>query len=76
MARLPDHIAERELKVVERKLGWTGDSLAVEQAHDSIGPGNIVMLEIASRNVTEEFTAYGPNNQPRSKSFYERRLRA
>jgi len=59
VARLPDHIAERELKVVEKKLGWTGDSLVVEQAHDSVGPGNIIMLEIASRNVLEVFTAFG-----------------
>ena len=59
VAKLPDQIAERELKVVERKLGWTGDSLVVEQAHDSVGPGNIIMLEIASRNVTEVFTAFG-----------------
>lgn len=62
VAKLPEHIAGRELKVVERKLGWTGDSLAVEQAHDSIGPGNIIMLEIASRNVTEVFTAFGEIN--------------
>jgi RNA 3'-terminal phosphate cyclase (ATP) len=59
VARLPEHIAERELSVVERKLGWTGDSLVVEQTHDSVGPGNIIMLEIASRNVTEVFTAFG-----------------
>jgi RNA 3'-terminal phosphate cyclase (ATP) len=59
VARLPDHIAERELKVVEKKLGWTGDSLAVEQAHDSVGPGNIIMLEVAGHIVTEVFTAFG-----------------
>jgi RNA 3'-terminal phosphate cyclase (ATP) len=59
VAKLADHIAERELKVVEKKLGWTGDSLVVEQAHDSIGPGNIIMLEIASGNLTEVFTAFG-----------------
>ncbi len=62
VARLPGHIAQRELKVVERKLGWTGDSLAAEVAKDSIGPGNIVMLEIASRNATEVFTAFGEVN--------------
>ena len=59
VARLPEHIAQRELRVVEKKLGWTGDALAVEQAHDSVGPGNIIMLEIASHNVTEVFTAFG-----------------
>ena len=62
VARLPDHIAERELKVVEKKLGWTGDSLAAERADDSVGPGNIIMLEIASRNLTEVFTAFGELN--------------
>lgn len=59
VAKLPDQIAERELKVVERKLGWTGNLLAAEQAHDSIGPGNIIMLEIGSSNLTEVFTAFG-----------------
>ena len=59
VARLPDHIAERELKVVERKLGWTADRLAVERADDSVGPGNIIILEIASEHVTEVFTAFG-----------------
>lgn len=59
VAQLPDHIAERELKVVEKKLGWTGDQLTLEQVRDCDGPGNIVMLEIVSRNVTEIFTAFG-----------------
>ncbi len=59
VAGLPEHIAERELNVVERKLGWTRESLAAEQANDSIGPGNIVMLEIVSQNLTEVFTAFG-----------------
>jgi RNA 3'-terminal phosphate cyclase (ATP) len=59
VAQLPELIAQRELKVIEKKLGWAGDSLAVEQANDSIGPGNIIMLEIASQHVTEVFTAFG-----------------
>ncbi len=59
VAGLPDHIAERELKVVEKKLGWTGELLTIERVRDSDGPGNIVMLESVSRNVTEIFTAFG-----------------
>lgn len=62
VAKLPEQIAQRELTVVEKKLGWTGESLVVEQAHDSIGPGNIIMLEMASRNVTDVFTAFGELN--------------
>jgi RNA 3'-terminal phosphate cyclase (ATP) len=59
VARLPEHIAQRELKVVERKLGWSAEELSVEEARDSIGPGNIVMLEIVSEHVTEVFAAFG-----------------
>lgn len=62
VAKLPDHIAERELNVVEKKFGWPAESLVVERANDSVGPGNIIMLEIASRNVTEVFTAFGQLN--------------
>ncbi len=59
VAKLPDHIAERELNMVEKELGWTGKSLVLERAHDSAGPGNILMLEVVSRNVTEIFSAFG-----------------
>lgn len=59
VAKLPEHIAQRELRVAEKKLGWSGESLVVERADDSVGPGNILMLEIAGRNVTEVFTAFG-----------------
>jgi RNA 3'-terminal phosphate cyclase (ATP) len=59
VAGLPERIAERELRVVEKKLGWTEDRLTVEQAEDSVGPGNILMLEIVSEHVTEVFTAFG-----------------
>ena len=59
VAKLPDHIAQRELKVVHKKLGWTDDLLTVQQADESAGPGNIVMLEIASQHVTEVFTGFG-----------------
>ena len=45
--------------VVQKKIGWGDELLSAERANDSAGPGNIVMLEIASRNVTEVFTAFG-----------------
>lgn len=59
VAKLPDHIAERELNVVQKKIGWSKESLALERADDSVGPGNVVMLEIESRHMTEVFTAFG-----------------
>ena len=62
VAQLPEQIAERELKVVGRKLGWSAECLSAEKATKSTGPGNIIMLEIESENVTEVFTAFGEIN--------------
>ena len=62
VARLPEQIAERELRVVGRKLTWPASCLCLDRATSSIGPGNILMLEVASENVTEVFTAFGEVN--------------
>jgi len=59
VANLPRHIAERELRVVARHLGWGDDELGVEEAPDSPGPGNILILVVESENVTEVFTGFG-----------------
>jgi RNA 3'-terminal phosphate cyclase (ATP) len=59
VARLPRHIAEREVRVVGRELGWEAACLRVEEVTASRGPGNVVMIEIESRQVTEVFTSFG-----------------
>ena len=59
IAKLPRHIAERELKVIEKELDWPADDLSIEQVTTSHGPGNVVMAELASAEVTEVFTAFG-----------------
>ncbi len=48
VARLPRHIAERELKVLGKRLGWPPDCLHVEEVEHSRGPGNVVMAEVES----------------------------
>lgn len=62
IARLPRHIAERELKIVERKLGWSSDDLVVEEVDGSAGPGNVVVLIAESEHVIEVFTGFGQKN--------------
>ena len=64
VANLAHSIAERELAVIGKKLRWEPSCLKSEVV-SSRGPGNVVMLEIESENVTEVFTAFG-----------ERRVRA
>ena len=64
LSKLPEHIARRELRVVQRKLGWPDKCLAVETVTDSPGPGNAVVLAIESRHVTEVFTGFGAPGVP------------
>src|SRR6185436_9962165 len=58
LANLANHIAEREVRKLGELTSW--DSLSFEIRHiDSAGPGNAVLLELESENVTEVFTAFG-----------------
>jgi len=61
VANLPRSVAERELAVVEKKLGWEVVNMTAE-AVTSHGPGNIVFLEVECANVTEVFTGFGERN--------------
>jgi RNA 3'-terminal phosphate cyclase (ATP) len=58
VANLPRNIAERELAVVAEKLSWPPSSLKIETV-SSRGPGNVVLLEVESENITEVFTGFG-----------------
>ncbi len=57
VANLPIDIAHRELKVIAEKTGWR--DLHAESIHGSLGPGNVVMLEVECEHVTEVVTAFG-----------------
>ena len=62
VAKLPEHIARRELDVVRKKLGWPDESLTAEEARHSAGPGNILFIEAQCEHVTEVFTGFGELN--------------
>lgn len=59
VANLPAHIAERECKTIARKTNWDGKYFSSELANDSLGPGNVVMIELEFEHVTELFIAFG-----------------
>jgi RNA 3'-terminal phosphate cyclase (ATP) len=59
VANLPVNIANRELKVIREKLEWERDGLEAVEVENSQGPGNILIVEIESENVTEVFTGFG-----------------
>jgi RNA 3'-terminal phosphate cyclase (ATP) len=64
IANLTRDIAERELRVVRRRLGWDESTLEVQELKNTPGPGNIVTLELACEHVTEVFTGFGEIGRP------------
>jgi RNA 3'-terminal phosphate cyclase (ATP) len=63
VSRLPRHIAERELDVVRRKLGWPDDGRTLTVVElpeaDTQGPGNVLLISVGYRFVGELFTGFG-----------------
>jgi RNA 3'-terminal phosphate cyclase (ATP) len=58
VSRLALQIARRELGVIRKRLSWGDECLHAEEV-TSPGPGNILLIEIESENVTEVFTGFG-----------------
>ncbi len=59
VAAVPLHVAERELEVIGKALGWTPEQLHVRGLPNDVGPGNAVTITIAHEHVTEVFTGFG-----------------
>lgn len=59
LSNLPGHIAEREIKVLQKGTNWDDSCFSIEEAKNSRGPGNIVIIEVEAENVTEVFTGFG-----------------
>lgn len=55
---VPDHVAERELRVVESTLGWTGGELQLRRI-EGRGPGNVLTLTLEYEHICEVFTGFG-----------------
>lgn len=61
---LPEGIGTRELKTVHEKLGVPWTSLHVESLTTSPGPGNVLLIDLASDGVTEVVTGFGEKSVP------------
>jgi RNA 3'-terminal phosphate cyclase (ATP) len=64
VANLPHHIAEREVATATRLLGWSESEGFAETITDSAGPGNVVLVEIASEHATEICAGFGEPGIP------------
>lgn len=58
-ANLPFDIAQRELAVVQKKMGLRDAQVKPVQVSNSPGPGNLVAITIESECVTEVVTGFG-----------------
>ena len=57
-ARLPTHVAERELAVVDQRLGFTAHEHELREVRDG-GPANVLLLEVERDGVRELITSLG-----------------
>jgi RNA 3'-terminal phosphate cyclase (ATP) len=58
-SRIPDSVPERERIYLNTRLNLGEGGIVIEEAKDSIGPGNVVFAEVRYANVTEIVTAFG-----------------
>jgi RNA 3'-terminal phosphate cyclase (ATP) len=52
-------VAERELKVVERRLSLADGALKLHEIRPALGPGNALIIRVESQHVVETFTTFG-----------------
>lgn len=64
VARLPRHIADRELSAISRALDIPATSLSLRELPGAWGPGNVLTLEIEAEHVTEVFAGIGERGVP------------
>ncbi len=64
VARLPQHIAERECATIAARVDWPPGALVVERAEGTKGPGNVVLLTLHCENVTTVFSGFGERGKP------------
>jgi RNA 3'-terminal phosphate cyclase (ATP) len=59
VAALPIRIAQRELEVIGKALGWNGEQLLLRGLPNDVGPGNVVTLTAEHAQVSEVITGFG-----------------
>jgi RNA 3'-terminal phosphate cyclase (ATP) len=59
VAALSGDISKRELGIVRERLNLERERCRVETVVNSVGPGNVLMIEIASETVIEVVTGFG-----------------
>jgi RNA 3'-terminal phosphate cyclase (ATP) len=64
VSKLPQHIGEREIKVLHEMLRWDRYRLRVEDVENPVGPGNVLTAILECENITEVFAGFGERGVP------------
>ena len=59
VSNIPYDVALRESEVLKKRLNWTDDEVQAREIKGAQGPGNVVLIEIESENITEVFVGFG-----------------
>jgi RNA 3'-terminal phosphate cyclase (ATP) len=59
LASLPDSIGKREIGIVRDRLNLERDQCRVEAVETSVGPGNILLIDVEGESITEVVTGFG-----------------
>jgi RNA 3'-terminal phosphate cyclase (ATP) len=59
LAKLPEHIGERECSTAARRLGFRRDECEIELIDDSAGPGNVLLIELEFQHAAEVVAGFG-----------------
>ncbi|MCP4134964.1 MAG: RNA 3'-terminal phosphate cyclase [bacterium] len=59
VSHIPLSVAQREVKTIGEKMNIPEENLFADSISNSIGPGNVVFVEVATDDLTELFTAFG-----------------
>jgi RNA 3'-terminal phosphate cyclase (ATP) len=64
VSSLPRRIGERELQIIREQMGWARQDTHTEVIESADGPGNVIVVSLESRQVTEIFTGFGERGVP------------
>lgn len=59
VSAIPLHVAQRELEVIGRTLGWSREQLLLRGLPNDVGPGNALTITLEHENVIEVVTGFG-----------------
>lgn len=59
ISKLPEHVAERELAVLESRLKLKKQQSEIRIIEDSPGPGNVILVELRAGELVEVVTGFG-----------------